>query len=47
MERAQSQVVNSSLLKRNKLLDYVYDLCGIEDPFYGLAVNHGSKISGK
>ena len=46
MEGTQSQVVNSPSFKGNKLLDNIHNLCCIEDPFYGLAVNHMSKISG-
>lgn len=44
MERTEAQVINATFFKRNKLLDNINDLGGIEDLFYRGTVNHGVKI---
>lgn len=45
MERAQSQIVNTSLLKLNELPHHINYLSGIENTVYGGAIDHYSKIA--
>ncbi len=45
MERTKAQIVDPSPFQGDKLLDDIDYLRGIEDTFYGLAVNHRSKIT--
>jgi len=46
VEGTQTKIVNASFLQGYKFLHYIHDIRGIEDPVYGLAVDHDVKISG-
>jgi len=40
----EPEIIDASFFQRNEFLDHIHNLCGIKDPFYCLAVDHGSKI---
>jgi len=44
MERTEAQVINTTFFQRNKLLDDINDLGGVEDLIYRGTVDHDVKI---